>query len=258
MNQLWSTAPLHSIRRHMRCTCTQPAPCTSSISCPGTSRIIRRPPTYRRSWAHRRLCADAARRRPLRSRRRPPCGSTTRRRMRRPCRPPPRRRLLSPPGAHPTPGPRRRSSAPPCSRARGLGSGLARFSAGQTRTRARGGRLRLHGDMGNGSRSTVWLGHRTVAKSMSQGHGFVQSWLVGDFLSEETCKSDVLVVDTILHCDTSKEFKTAATIHQSDSLSFAESQLTILHCDTKKEFKTAAKIHQSHSWVSIRDSQVHF
>ena len=112
MNQLWSTAPLHSIRRHMRCTCTQPAPCTSSISCPGTSRIIRRPPTYRRSWAHRRLCAGAARRRPLRSRRRPPCGSTTRRRMRRPCRPPPRRRLLSPPGAHPTPGPRRRSSAP--------------------------------------------------------------------------------------------------------------------------------------------------
>jgi len=93
---------------------------------------------------------------------------------------------------------------------------------------------------------------------MSQGHGFVQSWLVGDFLSEETCKSDVLVVDTILHCDTSKEFKTAAKIHQSDSLSFAESQLTILHCDTKKEFKTAAKIHQSHSWVSIRDSQVHF
>ena len=115
MNQLWSTAPLHSIRRHMRCTCTQPAPCTSSISCPGTSRIIRRPPTYRRSWAHRRLCAGAARRRPLR-RRRPPCGSTTRRRMPRPCRPPPRRRLLSPPGAHPTPGPRRRRSSAPAAR----------------------------------------------------------------------------------------------------------------------------------------------
>lgn len=113
MNQLWSAAPMHapppSIRRHMRCTCTQPAPCTFSISCPGTSRI-RRPPTYRRR-AHRRPCAGAARPRPLH--RRPPCGSTTRRRMRRrPCRPPPRRRPLSPPGAHPTPGPRRRSSAP--------------------------------------------------------------------------------------------------------------------------------------------------